>query len=117
MRRSGAVPSWLAGLVLGALGGFLMVAFPTMGLVVLAGGVVIIAVAGRWMAGIGGLLVGVGSTWVALFVRVKLTCIDDPATGSSCEAPSIDGAIAVSVVVLTVGVAASGLALARARRA
>jgi hypothetical protein len=49
--------------------------------------------------------------------RIENPACDDPATGSSCEAPSIDGAIAVSVVVLTVGVAASGLALARARRA
>ena len=98
--------------MLGAASGFLFLEFPTAGLAVLAGAGVIVVRTGRGLAGIGGIFVGAGAVWVALFGRIKLTCTAE----GGCFAPSIDTYLAVSVALLLIGLALSGLALVRARR-
>jgi hypothetical protein len=112
VERAHARSSWLAGLVLGAGGGFLLVEFPTAGLVIVVGALVIVARAGRALPGLGGLLIGIGAVWIALFGRIKLTCTAE----TGCFAPSIDTYVAASIALFVTGLTLSGLALARARR-
>ena len=112
--RSDARTSWLAGLVLGALGAFLLLEFPVAGAALTAVTLVLIARAGRAAAGIGGLLVGLGGMWLVLFGRVALTCTST-ADGSGCFAPDIAYAVAISAGILAVGGALSVITAIRAR--
>jgi hypothetical protein len=68
--------------------------------------------AGQATAGAGGLLIGVGATWVAALGRVKLACTVD----GGCEAPTIDGYLAIVAGFLAIGTVVSIAALARSRR-
>jgi hypothetical protein len=117
LNRAGARQSWLVGLGLGVPAGFLLLAFPIAGLAIFAAAGAVVIIKGRGIAGIGGLLIGIGATWVALFARIKLTCTWDPATGSGCLAPTIDGYLAISVAILAVGFGTSWFARHRTRRA
>ena len=109
--RSGARTSWLVGLVLGALGAFALLEFPLAGAALTAVTLVLVARAGRAVAGVGGLLVGLGGMWLALFGRVALTCTE----ASSCFAPGIGSAVTISAAVLAVGAALSIVTAVRAR--
>ena len=116
VRRSGDRPSWLAGLTLGAVSGFLLLEFPILGVAIFAAAAILIRRVGGMVAGTGGLLVGLGGMWLALFGRVKLTCTEDATSGSSCIAPSIDTYLVISLVILAVGAAISIVVFARSRR-
>jgi hypothetical protein len=108
MNRAGVRQSWLVSLGLGFPAGFLLLEFPTAGLAIFVAAGVVVIRKGRAIAGIGGLLVGIGGTWFALFARIKLTCTWDPATGMGCVASGIDGYLAISVAILAVGLGTSG---------
>ena len=110
--RSGAQESWFAGLALGAGGGFLALEFPLLGLAILIATALIVWRRGRLGAGVGGLLVGAGGMWLALFGRVAIDCRVD----AGCTAPDIGAAVATSVGVLAIGLGLSMLAAVRARR-
>ncbi len=110
-RRSGAASSWLAGLVLGALGGFCLFVFPVVGVVVLTGAALLVLRKGATLPGASGLLMGLGGIWVAVFGRVKLTC----QAADGCTSPSIAGYLAAAAVVLAVGIILSVVS-ARSRR-
>ena len=110
--RSGPRESWLAGLILGAAGGFLMLEFPLLGLAICLAAAVVIWRTGSAMAGAGGLFVGIGGMWVFLFGRVALDCRSE----SGCTAPNIAAAVATSTGVLAIGLALSVLAVIRTRR-
>jgi hypothetical protein len=112
MTRSGARPSWLVGAGLSVPGGFLVLELPPAGLALVVASAIVIGIAGRMLAGAGGLLVGVGFTWIVAFGRVKLTCQPD-----SCTAPTIDAYLAVSFAILAFGTVASAVSAVRARRA
>jgi hypothetical protein len=115
MSRAGPRQSWLVGLGLGVPTGFLLLEFPIAGVLIFAAAGTVLAIKGQAMAGIGGLLVGVGLTWIVAFGRVKLTCHPD-----SCTAPTIDAYLAVSFAILafgTVASAVSAVSAVRARRA
>jgi hypothetical protein len=112
VERAHARSSWFVGLVLGTAAGFLLVEFPTAGLVIVVGSLVIVARAGRALPGLGGLLIGIGAVWIALFGRIKLTCTAE----TGCFAPSIETYVAASIALFATGLALSGVALARARR-
>ena len=112
MRRSTARSSWFAGLVIGTGGGFLLLEGPTLGMAILAAMAVLVRLAGQATAGVGGLLIGVGAIWVAALGRVKLTCT----VAAECEAPTIDGYLAIGAGFLALGVVVSLVALARNRR-
>ncbi len=91
-----------------------MLEFPIVGAAITAVAIVVIKRAGRAIAGIGGLLVGVGGLWLALFGRVALTC----GTGiqTTCFAPDIGAAVVTSAAIGGLGVAVSIFAALRARR-
>lgn len=110
--RSSSWESWVAGLILGAGGGFLVLEFPLLGIAICIASVVVIARRGRVVAGAAGLFVGVGAVWVALFGRVAIDCNAD----SGCTAPGIGTAVAVSALILAVGALISIIAAVRARR-
>ncbi|HEX4897255.1 MAG TPA: hypothetical protein VFV53_02735 [Candidatus Limnocylindrales bacterium] len=112
MKRSTARSSWFAGLVIGTGGGFLLLEGPTLGLAILAAMAVLARLAGQAIAGAGGLLMGVGAIWIAALARVKLSCT----VANGCEAPTIDGYLAVGAGFLALGTVASLVALARSRR-
>jgi hypothetical protein len=109
--------SWLVSLGLGVPAGFLLLEFPTAGLAIFAAAGVVVIRKGQAIAGIGGLLVGIGGTWFALFARIKLTCTWDPATGMGCVATGIDGYLAISAAIVAVGLGTSWLARHRTRTA
>ena len=110
--RSGPRESLLAGLALGAIAGFLMLEFPLLGLAICLGATLAIWRKGQAIAGLGGLFVGIGGMWAALFGRVALDCRSD----SGCAAPDIGAAVATSAIVLAVGALLSSLAAVRASR-
>lgn len=99
--RSDRRTSWLSGLLLGALGGFLLLEFPLFGLLLVVVSGILVSIAGQRSAGLGGLLAGVGGMWLLVLGRVKLTCSAE----GGCEAPTIDGYLVVAFVILAVGVA------------
>ncbi len=110
--RSGPRQSWLAGLALGAIGGFLMLEFPLLGLAICLAAAVVIWRTGSTMAGAGGLSVGIGGMWLLLFGRVALDC----RAASGCAAPDIGTAVAASAGVLATGLVLSVFATLQARR-
>ena len=117
LNQAGARQSWLVGLGLGVPAGFLLLEFPIAGLAIFAAAGAVVIIKGRGIAGIGGLLVGIGGTWSAIFARIKLTCTWHPATGTGCVAPTIDGYLTVSAAIVAVGLATSWFARHRTRRA
>lgn len=110
--RSGGPASWLAGLALGALGGFLLLVLPPAGLVLVVATIVLVSRTGRALPGLGGVLFGVGSVWAAFLGRVWLTCTAEV----GCFAPTIDAFLAIGVGLLALGLMLSVLSAARARR-
>jgi hypothetical protein len=112
-RRSGSMTSWLTGLTLGAGGGFLALEFPIVGLAITVATIVLIWRSGSALAGTGGLLVGLGGMWFALFGRVALTCTE----ASGCEAPGIAIPVLIGAGLLAIGLVLSITSVARDRRA
>ena len=114
MRQSTIRVAWLAGLALGTTGGFLLLEGPVIGVPLVVAGAVIVRAAGQALAGSGGLLVGVGTIWLVLLGRMKVTCDADGPSGS-CVAPGIDGYLAVAAVVLAAGIGLTVVAVRRRR--
>ena len=106
---------WIAGLVVGAAGGFLALEFPTLGWLTLVLFAVLAASVGPRAAAIGGLLSGLGACWLVILGRVAITCLgsgEEP----GCQAPGIEPWLAVSAGALTIGIALTIFASARVRR-
>jgi hypothetical protein len=112
LKRATARTGWLAGLAVGMSGGFLALEGPLLGLALLVAMAALARLGGQLVAGLGGLLLGVGLVWIGLFGRLKLTCT----AASGCEAPMIDAYLGLSVTFLVLGLATSGLALRSACR-
>jgi hypothetical protein len=110
--RSGPRESWLAGLTLGAAGGFLMLEFPLLGLAICLATAIVLWRLGSAMAGAGGLFVGIGAMWLLLFGHVALDCRGE----AGCTAPNIGSAVATSAGVLAIGVVLSAFAALQSRR-
>ena len=116
-RSSGPASGWLAGVVLGVVGGISLVSLGVPGIGFLAVALVLIAWKGpRLLAG-AGLVTGLGLIWTVLFARVQLTCgadalFADPSCFSDDLTPWIAGATGIFVT----GLVASALALRRETR-
>ena len=113
-QRSGRWTSWLSGLAVGAAGGFLMLEFPFLGLLICGTAAFAIWRKGRAVAGGAGLFVGIGGIWLVLFGQIALTCganVDD----AGCYAPDIGSAVAASAGVLVLGLARSILVAVQSR--
>ncbi len=106
--------TWLAFAMLGVASAVVLLEFPVGGVLLLAAALVGIAVRSPRGAALAGLVTGLGATWTALFLRVKVSCdAFDSQPGQSCESPGIEGWIAAGAVVLAVGMLASLLAYRR----
>ena len=112
MKQATARTARIAGLTLGAAGGFLLVEAPPIGLLVAVGAIVIMRAAGQGLAGLGAVLTGIGIVGIALLGRVKLTC-DNPGPDTSCVAPTVDAYLFIAVGLLALGLACSVVAWRR----
>ena len=63
--------NWLAGLVMGVCGGFLVLLFPIMGVLLIGLGVIGILRARPRLAGASGLLLGIGAIILTLLARAQ----------------------------------------------
>lgn len=115
MTRSTIKTAVLAGVAVGAVGGVLLLEGLSPTLLLLAVYVVFARRAGQGLAGLGGILVGVGATWVVLLGWVKLSC-DSTAPSATCEAPNIDAFLIIALALLVFGVGLWVLAVRRAQR-
>jgi hypothetical protein len=107
---------WLAFAVLGALDTVVLLEFPIAGLLIAALSVAGLALRGPRAPSIAGLLTGVGAMWLALMLRVKVSCdAFNEAAGQSCEAPGIEGWILAGLVILAIGASASVAVVLRSR--
>jgi hypothetical protein len=106
---------WIAGLTVGAAGGFLALEFPSLGWLILLVFAVPAAIVGPRATAIGGLLSGLGGVWLLLFGRTAITC---QATGEEigCYAPGIETWVAVAAGILAIGLALTIVGSIRDRR-
>ena len=109
--------NWLAGLTVGAAGGFMLGIWPSLGAIVVAaflGGVVRTTARA---AAMGGLLIGLPSLWLALVGQATLTCQQfNSVPGQGCVAPDLRGWTLVTVCLLVVGVILTASAVRAPRR-
>jgi hypothetical protein len=107
--------AWIAGLAVGAAGGFLALELPTVGYVLLLLFAFPAAIVGPRAAAIGGLLTGFGGVWLLLLGRVALEC-RAPDGEIGCSAPGIEPWLAFGAAVIAIGIALTIVAV-RARAA
>ena len=103
---------WIAGLVVGAAGGFLALEFPTLGWLILVLFAILAVISGPRAAAIGGLGTGIGAGWLVLFGRVAVTCHEEP----GCQAQGIETWVAVGAGTLAIGLALTLVAYVHAFR-
>ena len=115
-RRTRRGSAWLAGLVVGVGAGFLSLSIPVIGWVIglafLAGALLSRAVA----AGIGGLLVGGGGTWLVVLIESDARCRAFNGPGRECISPDLAPWLAVGIGLLLAGAVATAIAARRYRR-
>jgi len=106
---------WIAGLTIGAAGGFASLEVPPVGWLIVILFAIPAAIVGPRAAAIGGLLTGAGALWLVLLGRVALTC---RAAGDEigCQAPGIEPWLAAGGAMLVGGVALTALAIRQPRR-
>lgn len=108
--------NWLAGLVMGVSGGFLVLIFPTLGVLLIGLGVIGILRARQREAGASGLLIGIGAIILTLLVRAQMECqAFDAVPNQGCEAPDITPYVVLAGGLLVAGVLVSVVALRRRR--
>jgi hypothetical protein len=115
--KSRAISNWLAGVVVGVAAGVLTLTFPILGwLIVLAFLVGLIRATPRLPA-IGGLFFGYGAAWLVVLIRSHLDCqAFDAAPNQECGEPDIGSWLAVSGVLLAIGLLMTVVAWTRASR-
>jgi hypothetical protein len=108
--------AWTAGVLLGALDGFLLLEFPTLGLALLFVAALLAVRDRNRSAGIGGLLVGVGGCWTLLLARATLDCdAFNRVPNQGCTAIGVEPFLVASVLMLLVGIVLT-VAATRTRR-
>jgi len=113
--RTTARSAWLSGFIVGIAAGFGTLEIPTLGWLLVIAFAVGAVVSHRLLPAAGGLMTGLGISWVVLLGRVALTC---RATGDDlgCRAPGIESWLAVGLGMLAVGVVLTALEGGRRRR-
>jgi hypothetical protein len=99
----------------GVAGGFLALELPTLGYLIVILFAIPAAIMGPRIAAIGGLLTGFGIVWLVLLGRVAIEC-QAPDGEIGCQAPGIEGWLAVGGAILAIGLGLSIVAGLRARR-
>jgi hypothetical protein len=113
-RRASKASAWLAGLVVGAASGFWLAELPTIGLVIAIAFAVPALFSRSRFAALGGLLVGVPLTWLAVIGQATATCATfDAQPGQECLMAELGPWPFVAVGLLVIGTICS---LAAARR-
>lgn len=109
-----ALKQWLAGLVMGVSGGFVVLIFPTLGVLLVGLSVIGILRARQRGAGASGFLLGIGTILFVLLLRAQMACqAFDAAPNQGCEAPDITPYVVVAGVLLVAGALGSVVALGR----
>jgi hypothetical protein len=109
--------NWMAGLVVGVGAGVLALILPILGWLIVAAFLVGLIRATPRIPAVGGLFLGLGTTWLALLVRSHVECqAFNTAPGQACMEPDIGPFLAVGAALLAVGMFATATALIRVRR-
>lgn len=105
---------WTAGLLLGAIVGFLVTTFG-LGILTLSAAVIALAaVATRSLALLSGAITGVGGIWLALLLRAQLACdAFDAAPQQGCQGHGVEPFAILSLAVLLGGLLLSAIAWRR----
>ena len=117
--RSSSRPAaaWLAGVVLGVVGGIGLISFGVLGLAFLAIAALLIAWKGPRLLAAAGLLTGAGLIWTVLFARLQLTCTIGPIPADGgCHTEDLTAWIAGAAAIFVAGLVASALSLRRMQR-
>ena len=108
---------WIAGLAVGAAGGFLALELPILGWGIVVAFAVIAAVRGPRLPAEAGLLLGLGASWILLLGRGMLECdAFNKVPGQGCIQPDLEPWLIGGGTMLALGVAGTVLAVGRARR-
>jgi hypothetical protein len=103
---------WLAGLVVGAGAGLLLAEWPTAGALIAIGFAVPAAASRQRLAALGGLLVGLPASWLAVIWQAAARCAAFSGwAGQECIWPDLTGWITVAVGLFLVGAAVTALAV------
>lgn len=114
-RRS--LSNWIAGLAVGVGAGVLSSVLPILGWVIAVAFLVGLIRATPRIPAVGGLFLGIGTTWLALLLRSHVECqAFNSAPGQACGEPDIGPFLAVGAVLLAVGMVATAATLVGARR-
>jgi hypothetical protein len=114
-RRS--LSNWIAGLVVGVGAGVPSLVLPILDWVIAVAFLVGLTRATPRVPAVGGLFVGLGTTWLALLLRSHVECqAFNAAPGRACMEPDIGPYVAVGAALLAVGMFATAATLIRALR-
>jgi hypothetical protein len=114
-RRS--LSNWIAGLVVGVGAGVLSLVLPILGWVIAVAFLVSLIRATPRLPAVGGLFLGLGTTWLALLLRSHGECqAFNAAPGQACIEPDIGPFLAIGAGLLSIGMFATAATLIRALR-
>lgn len=117
MSRQRAVRTWISCLVLGATGGVLTLVFPSVGWLLVLAGAAPAAVSATRAAAVGGLLTGLGGSWLVVFARAEERCrAFNRFPGQECIAPDLRPWLTAAGAMLVAGALLSLRALVGGRR-
>ena len=110
---SGTRRNWLAGLLIGVVGGFATLYVPPLGLAVL--GWIVFALRSRpRRVAAAGALIGVGAVWVELLVGAAWRCASfDAEPGQACVGPDLRPWLIAATALIAFGVSLSALGARR----
>jgi hypothetical protein len=105
------VSDWLAGLLIGVVGGLIFLLLPPFGLVVVAIFTLLAIGRGNRSLALSGLLIGIGASWIGLLAAANARCTEfDQLPNQGCEAPDLTvwfaigaGCLVIGAVLLMVG--------------
>ena len=100
--------SWIAGIVVGAAGGFAALEIPPVGYGVVIAFAVPALFGTTRLAALGGLLLGFGTAWTLLLGRVAVTC-----GPPDCRSPGIESWLAVGLGVGVAGLVLTAISVLR----
>jgi uncharacterized membrane protein len=115
MTRTTQRPSWLGGLVVGAVAGFLSLELPLVGWVLFVAFAAVALLAGPRLAGLGGLLIGTGTIVLALVTVADARCRQSNGPGEGCTPPDMTPWLVIGLAMAVAGVILSLVAAVRGR--
>jgi hypothetical protein len=100
--------NWVAGLVVGAVAGFLLAELPAAAAVIALAFAVPALASARRLPAIAGLLVGLPAMWLTVIGLATARCAEfDAQPGSACGMADVSGLAVVAAALLVVGLVAS----------